>query len=213
MTWKVIDAPVGTLACDTYDSVNEQQAKNLFADGYRAIGRYCQDLSASELEVLTSAGLGVFFILEGLAHDTRPTGALGGNIATQGVGRLRGFGVPPGVTVAGDIEGEGRLPSDWIDFCNGEASVTASLGCLPCGYFGEGVGLSGIEIYRTAFTRYWQGGSRVVDRHGFIAEPASGWCVLQGRPFDIKRPDGLAIDVDVLWQDYRGRTITLMVEG
>ncbi len=213
MSWKIIDAPIGTLACDCYEPVSASQAKNLYKDDFRAIGRYCQDVTQAELQWLTGEGLGVFFILEGLAEATRPTASLGASIASQGVARIRSFGTPTGVTVCGDLEGEGKLPADWIDFGNAEAAAIKSLGDLPCGYYGEGLGLTSSEVSNMAWPRYWKSGSRVSDRFGYIAEPSRGWCMIQGVPFDIARPDGLKIDVDIIWQDFRTNTITLMVEG
>lgn len=213
MTWRIIDAPVGTLACDCYSTPSAAQAQSLYADGYRAIGQYAHLVTARSVEECTAAGLGVFFILEGLAAASIPTTVLGQRIAEDGRQHLRALGVPQGVTIAGDLEGEQRLPADWIDFGNTECAIIKAGGDLPLGYYGEGLGLTSAEIQSMAWPRYWKSGSRVKDRFGYFAEPSRGWCVVQGSPFDIARPDGLEIDVDVLWHDYHGNGITLLVEA
>lgn len=211
MAWKIIEAPIGTKGCDAYESVSQAQAKSLRADGFEAIGRYVENVTQQELEGLTAAGLGVWFIIQGLAAGTTPGAALGGQMVSAGLTRLHSFGVPTGVTVFGDLEGDGRAHSDWIAFGNGQADAISTFRDIPGGYIGEGIGLTSRELYALRFVRYWKSGSRVVDRFDELAEPACGWTAVQGIPFDIARHDGLQIDVDVLWRDYRGRGITLLV--
>jgi hypothetical protein len=211
MAWKIVEAPVGAKACDAYESVTAAQAKSLRADGFEAIGRYVEGVTQQELEWLTAAGLGVWFIIEGLASGTAPSAALGGQMVSAGLTHLHSLGVPSGVTVFGDLEGDGRASSDWIAFGNAEADAISTFKDIPGGYIGEGIGLTSRELYALRFVRYWKSGSRVVDRFDELAEPACGWAAIQGIPFDIARPDGLQIDVDALWRDYRGRAITLLV--
>jgi hypothetical protein len=210
-TFVVRDARPGTKACDTLSHVTLAQAQALRGDGFELLWLYASVVTAEDLAAATGAGLEVGFVLEGLATATEPTADLGSRMAHAAAGRLRSLGVPPGVTLFSDLEGAGRAPQAWIEFANAAADATSGLGDIPGAYIGAGTGLTSAEIYGLRTVRYWKGGSRVVDRNGQLAEPSCGWCVVQGFPIDYMHPaSGLEIDLDVVWQDYAGRTAAVI---
>lgn len=142
---------------------------------------------------------------------TTPDAALGTSMATSATTKLRALGVPAGATIFSDVEGGPHLPTDWASYCNAHAGVVHAAGDVPGGYFGFGSALTSHEMYAMAMTRYGHGASRLQDRFGQIAEPACGFCWEQGRPLDILHSSGIRIDVGALWEDFRGRRVSLVV--
>lgn len=210
MTFIVQEARVGLKACDTLSHLSLGQAKALRADGFEAIFLYPAIVTAADLDAATGAGLEVGFVMEGLATGTMPTADLGARMAKAAVARLASLGVPTGVTVFIDLEGDGRPHTAWIDFANAAGDALSGLGEIAGGYIGEGLGLTSLELFALRVHRYWKGASRVLDRNGVLAEPTCGWCVVQGFPTDTPHASGLTIDVDVLWRDYASRSVTLI---
>jgi hypothetical protein len=197
-------------AFDTFGHITADQAKAMATDGYRAAGLYTAVCDAADLANCTSNGIGVHFIFEGLAKTTEPTPALGITQATAGIGTMRALGVPPGATYSADLEGDGRIFSDWIEYADSIASLVNKGMDISSSYIGEGTGLTSLELYQLSCVRYWKGASRVLDRHGELAEPSCGWAAIQG-PIDVTHASGLHYDQDVLWLDYRSRSFSLVV--
>ena len=142
-----------------------------------------------------------------------PTAELGARQAASGVAKLASLGVPNGATIAGDLEGTGHDPGQWIAYSDAESRTIFAAKHIPAAYIGEGIGLTSLELHRLAAVRYWKGASRVQDKTGQFAEPPEGWCTFQGMPFDVKLSTGLEVDLDALWQDYLGRSFSLIVAG
>jgi hypothetical protein len=212
--YKIVEASGAiTKACDTLSHVTLSQAAALRGDGFEAMGLYADIVTAEDLAVVTGAGMGVWFFLEGLASTTTPTAELGSRQATNGVRRMRALGVPAGATYITDLEGSGpaQTPKAWIEYGNASAKAVQALGDISGGYFGAGQGLTSKEMFAMAFIRYAKGCSQIKDRFGEFAEPACGWCVVQAFPDNFDHKSGLQIDGDALWQDFYRRAITLVV--
>jgi hypothetical protein len=209
MTYRVIQAhPM--LACDTYGGVPSAEAAHQLALDFGAVGLYPAVTTSEELAWVTDAGMGVWWILEGLAATTTPTAAIGQAIAENAVRRLTSFGVPAGATVFVDLEDASGPVSGknegWIALADAAATVLTNAGHICGVYVGVGLGLDAAQLYDLKATRYWRSASRVL-------EPACGYCLEQGRPVDVKHPSGVQIDYDAIWEDFRGRTISLVVAG
>lgn len=207
----LLTAPPCTKACDIFGPVTAAQAKALAADGFRAIGLYAAVVTAETLAACLDAGLGIFWVLEGLASSTVPTAALGESQARTSIARVRALGSLAGATVSSDLEGTQGTPAAWTAYADAAAHATSQLADIPAAYVGAGIGLTSAELYALAAVRYGKGASRVLDRYWAYAEPACGWSWVQGNPVNWKHPgSGLTIDVGVLWPDYRGRSFTLL---
>lgn len=211
-TFVVRDARPGAKACDMFSHITPSQAKALRADGFELVFLYAELVTAADLDAAAQAGLAVGFVMEGLGVTTQPSAALGTRMAQTAIARLRGLAIPSGVTLFSDLEGEGRPTGAWIDYANAAADTTEGLGDIAGAYVGAGLGLTSQELYALRVHRYWKSGSQVLDRNGQHAEPSCGWCVVQGTPLDYAHAQsGLKIDLDVVWEDYAKRSITVAV--
>jgi len=207
MGYKILTPATYLKACDHFGHVLRGQADALVADHYQAIGLYPAACDENDLLACTAAGLGVWWILEGLATSTIGTVSLGATLARSGVDKVRSWGVPAGDTYFADLEGEGRPVQSWIDLAIGAGKVIETERSVAGAYIAEGTGLSAAQLYALPQTRYWKGAARV-------PEPECGWCMVQGFPIDqMHAGAGMAIDFDALWQDYHGRAVTLVVAG
>jgi hypothetical protein len=207
---KIVQAGIGIRGADTFSPVSAVEAKALFADCYRAIGLYASVTSPETIANCLGAGLGIWWILEGVAASTVPTAAIGQAQAVAAMTRLHGLGVPLGYTLSSDLEGRANSPQAWIDYGNAIGWATKIAGNIPAMYCGAGIGLTSAELMAMAPTRYWKSASKVVDRFAAYAEPSCGWATVQGSPLDIVE-GGLQIDVDFIFHDYEGRTFSLVV--
>lgn len=213
MSYRIIQAPAGKMACDTFGGIPSPSAAVALALDFAAVGLYPATENCEEsLAYATGAGMGVWFILEGLSESTMPTAQVGASLASHAVGLISGWGVPQGYTLATDMEGPQPNAHDgWIAMADAAADVVQRVHSLSMAYAGFGVGLTSAEWYQLKCTRYYKSGSQVRDRFGQLAEPECGWAVVQGQPFNVTHPSGVKIDYDALWEDYRGRSITLVV--
>ena len=208
-TYKVIEAPPGIKVFDTISHITGQQAVDLKKAGFDLAMLYAEVVSAGDLLALTAAGIMVGFIQEGLAAKTVPTADLGKTMGSFCSGRLRNLGVPQGVSISIDLEGDGRPPEAWLDFGNGSADAMEMLGDLPGLYIGEGCGLTSEQLYSFHGFPYWKGMSRVTDAAGNLAEPKCGWAMVQQYPDDLVIA-GVRVDVSVLGKDYWNRTFNVI---
>ena len=207
---KVVAAPIGARACDVFGPVSTGQARALYVDCFRAVGLYAAVVTPETIANCLGAGLGIWWILEGLAASTTPTAAIGATQATAAIARLRGLGMPVGATLSSDLEGRPNTATSWIAYGNAIGMVTKLAGDLPAMYVGAGIGLTSAELFGMSPTRYWKSASKILDRFGAYAEPACGWCAVQGSPLDVAEGT-LRVDVDFLFHDYFGRCFTLVV--
>jgi hypothetical protein len=214
MTYRIITArPM--FACDTFGGIPSASAAVALARDFGAVGLYpgAGNCEAS-LAYATGAGMGVWFILEGLEETTMPSAQVGASLASHAVGLISGWGVPQGYTLATDMEGPQPNAHDgWIALADVAADVVQRAHSLSMAYAGFGVGLTSQEWYRLKCTRYYKSGSQVKDRFGAFAEPECGWAVVQGQPFNVWHSSGVVLDYDSLYEDYQGRAITLVVSG
>jgi hypothetical protein len=212
VTYRIIEASP-CWACDTFGGIPSALAARALARDFRAVGLYPAAPNCREsLAYATEAGMGVWLILEGLAATTMPTAQIGASFAARATGLVSGWGVPQGYTLATDMEGpQPNAHEGWIALADAAADVVQAAHSISAAYAGFGVGLTSAEWYELKSTRYYKSGSRVVDRFGLIAEPECGWAMVQGQPFNVRHPSGVVLDLVALWEDYEGRSITLVV--
>ena len=192
---------------DTISHITAPEAVALKADGFDGIFLYAETATQADIDNALGAGLLVAFVMYSPTPGYQPSATLGAEMATSACAHLKTLNVPAGVSLFVDLESMGGAPADKIAHANAAADVIAAQGFLPGAYIGAGVGLTSMELYRLHVVRYWKSGSMVLDRNGQYAEPGCGWCVVQGMPFNQQVPGGPEVDVDAVWQDYRGRTI------
>lgn len=206
---KTAESPYVVKAFDTLSHVGLPQAQALSKLGFSVALLYANTATLDDIENCAASGLGIAFILEGLAASTQPSNALGASNATGALNRLAWMGIPKGFSLMIDLEGNGHEAADWIAYATGASQAASAAGAKPGYYVGEGIGLTSAELYALPGFPYWKGLSRVVDRHGMLAEPVCGWAVVQSYPDDLI-VGGTQVDVDIVGKDYRGRTLTVV---
>lgn len=214
MTFKIVStdaiSPQIALAFDRYGHVGAEEAKALKAFGFGLGWLYADVVTVDDILNVTSNGMALGFVLTGLGRNTVPTAEIGSNMGMGASRRLRGLGVPSGLSIPIDLEGEGRLVQDWIAFANGAADGIKSMGDKPGFYIGEGLGLTSDELFALRGLPYWKGMSRVEDAKKNLAEPKCGWAMVQQYP-DDRIIGGIQVDVSVVGKDYWNRSFDVLV--
>jgi hypothetical protein len=211
MNYSVATPTPGSRWADTISHITATEAAALVADKFTGVFLYAEQVTQSDIDLALSAGLQVAFVMFSPAPGYQPSAALGASMATVACQKLRALNLPAGLTLFIDLESMGGLPADKIAHANAAAAVIVKMGFIAGGYIGAGVGLTSAELYALLVTLYWKSGSIVLDRNGQHAEPGCGWAVVQGMPFDYKVPGGgPEVDLDVVWEDYRGRTVVVL---
>ncbi len=175
-----------TWGCDTLQTVTPPEFAELAARGVVWRAGYIEKTSAEELAEQLAAGIAFCPV----------TYALDFNAAAH-VAKLQALGIPKGVTVFLDIEGQNLDPTVLINKINAWAFSIRQAGYDPGMYVGAGCPLNDAQLYALDVDRYWHSVSRVPD------PKVRGCCVRQIRPNDVK-PTGLDIDVDIVEPDYEG---------
>ena len=152
---------------------------------------YIEKTTAAELQAQLAAGIAFLPV----------TYALDFNAASH-VAKLQALGIPKGVTIFLDIEGQNLDPTVLIGKINAWAFSIRQAGYDPGMNVGAGCPLSDAQLYALDVDRYWHSCSRVPD------PKVRGCCVRQLRPNDVT-PTGLDVDVDVVEPDYEGDVPTL----
>jgi hypothetical protein len=199
-------ALAGNLCIDV-DEPLDAATCTLFANyGVRGVWRYLSDVTTSELAIITSAGLLLFFVNHSRLPGWLPTAAEGTLDAKRDLADFARLGVPVGVHVFFDLEGVGGdSPSNLIAHLNAWAAAVKAAGYIPGLYVGDQSLLTSAQLYGLPDVHlYWHSGSRVVDIAGAEAGPACGWSVYQGSIFDVKI-FGVEIDWDFVGGDFQGR--------
>lgn len=208
MNYATIDPKPRSKYADTVAHISATEAHALRADGFDGIFLYAEQVTQADIDNALGAGLQVAFVMFSPTPGYQPSAQLGAQMATSACAHLKSLSVPAGVSLFIDLESMGGVAADKIAHANAAADVIAAQGFLPGAYVGAGVGLTSVELYALRVVRYWKSGSKVLDRNGQYAEPGCGWCVVQGMPFNQQIPNGgPLVDIDAVWQDYRGRTI------
>lgn len=189
--------PLYTKLIDSFSPIAAAPAEALKAAGVNAVGRYLENLTVSERDLLFAAGLGLLLLSEA------PTGPLtkeyGHQRAAYLVTRTNALGAPRGINVMIDLEGQHGAHADVIDYVNALASDLEAAGFVPLAYIGAGQSLSGAELYALPSVHlYWRGGSLG------MPEPNCGFAMWQIPPLE-QRVGGIVVDMSMTGADLRGR--------
>lgn len=195
---RVVQADVGMRGFDTVAKIDHPRAEALRSAGFDFAVRYLGKLSLAELKDIVGAGLGCMAVTYANRFD-----------GLMAVAELRVLGMPQGATVWLDAEDVPMKPLELQRAINAWANALRAAGYDPGLYVGSGVGLTSAELYSLGVDRYWHSLSRVLDRHGQLAEPGVGWCMHQLYP-SVQRA-GVLVDVDVIQQDYKARVPSMVM--
>lgn len=172
-------------------------------NGFVWLGAYLEVLTAEYVARVHSFGYGIHPICEARVVDLDAT--LGHESALIELGRARNLQIPASVHLVIDLEDtHGTLDNvaSYVDAFS-EDFDHARFGSEL--YVAEFQPFDGHQLYhRPWVTRYWSGASR-------NPEPDCGYTVFQGLPIEYAAPwaAGAKIDMDIIWQDRRGRTPVL----
>lgn len=174
-----------------------KQLAALKASGIDFIVLYLGAVSADGVAAILAAGLAFMPCTYADRFDGATT-----------VDQMRALGMPAGCTVWLDIEGlpicpPAIDPQVLIAKVNAWCDAVAAAGFMPGVYIGSPQPLTSAELYALHAVRYWRAPSRVMDRHGQLAEPACAWCMFQAWPSRMWA--GVWVDVDFVYEDYRSR--------
>ena len=195
---RVVDCPVGAVGVDSLpfsQAGTPEQAQALKASGVDFIALYLGVATEQQTRAALDAGLLVF----GVTLANRYDGQRSAEQANQ-------LGLPAGCALFLDLEGRPAYDTpaaSLIAAINAWADAVAAVGYVPGIYVGSPQPLTTDELTRLHVVRYWRAPARVVDRHGALAEPAPGWCMVQAWP-SVTR-GGVFVDVDFAYQDFKGR--------
>jgi Domain of unknown function (DUF1906) len=163
----VFTAPDGQMGFDCDHALTADECK-LFVDAsYAFVVRYVprttrhpQDLTADEVDVILTSGLGLMVVQHVEAADPPwwvPSGEKGGNYGATASRESIACGIPSGVSVWCDLEGvDPHAPASAVlDYCTRWFKCVAAAGFLPGLYVGYNPGLSPSQLYSLPFTHYW----------------------------------------------------------
>jgi hypothetical protein len=212
MNYETYTPTPGSKWCDTIAHITAGDASALAAAKFEGVFLYAETATQADIDNALAAGLGVAFVMYSPNPGYQPSASLGQQMAAAACARLKSLSIPGGVSLFVDLETMGGQPADKIAHANAAGDIITAQGFLAGAYIGSGVGLTSLELYDLHVVRYWHSCSRILDRNGELAEPACGWCTLQGNPTNYRVPGGPEVDVDVVWQDYEGRSIVAIKE-
>lgn len=180
------------------------QALAFKAAGAHGVYGYLGVINKTRVGYILDAGLA--FLAVGLA------GRFDGPAMVQ---QLSGIGATQGLTTCFDLEGLEAFHADPVAYA---AKINAGADVLNVNftsglYVGSPQPFTSKELWLLHVNRgYWRGQGRIVDRFGplSLAEPTKcGWCAYQCYPSVMR--GGVSVDVDMITEDYLGRTPYWMV--
>jgi Domain of unknown function (DUF1906) len=185
---------VGARGCDCVTLLDGHLAEGLAASGrVDFVVQYLGSVTAAGLQEITQSGLSVLLVTYADVWDPART-----------VNELTSLGYPKGCTAWLDVEGvKNTTAATLIADINAWATSVSMSGWQPGLYVGANSLLTSDELTKLAVVRYWRGMSRVTDRTGILAEPASGYCCTQ--LFPTQTVAGVSVDINVIGQDWEGR--------
>ncbi len=196
---KVIDAPLFALGVD---SVADPSDALLANPRFSVVTGYLGSVTPRSLARILSAGK----LFSPVTYGGWRPNTLD---PARTVSQLHALAIPAQVTAWLDLEAQPGPYQDIIAAIDRWAAGISAAQYIPGLYVGAGHLLTTLELQKLLVYRYWQGCSRLQDRFGVIAEPTSGFCGKQMYPND-QVIDGTDVDVDVYFQDFKGRVATLV---
>ena len=217
LSGSITSAPAG-LGFDTATTVTQQQAEQLFAQGYKFAARYLNRstgvpdepsgaLSVGEAQLLLGAGLGLTLVQYG-DNELVPSSSGGTKVGKAAAANAMTLGFPRGGTVWCDIEFKPQaVPSSsqtTIEYINAWAAAVASGGYKPGLYVGTNIPLSSSELYQslTQIASYWKAASITP----WVA--SRGFQMIQGLSFSTA---GIHIDPDIACYDNKHDRFQLLM--
>ena len=200
---KAESAWVGARGVDCVTLLDGHLSEGLAASGKcDFVVQYLGSVNAAGLQEIAQSGLAVMVVTYADVWNPEST-----------VAELKAIDYPAGCTVWLDVEGVNATfgSSTLISNVNTWAAAVSAAGWQPGLYVGANALLTSSELTALAVVRYWRGMSRIVDRNGALAEPASGFCCTQLYP--TQTIAGVSVDVDVIGQDWQGRLPTWCVSS
>jgi hypothetical protein len=208
---KAVDMKVGQVVVDSLpfsQAGTLGQARVMMLHNVAAFVGYLGVINKSRLDAVMDAGLG--FIPVTLAGEYKDG-------PEDEVGQLKALGLPPRTTVFLDVEGMSAFKADpptLIAAINAWADRINACGFIAGLYLGNPQPLTEDELWALRVTRYWKGQGACRDRFNKLAEPRGcGWCMVQYWPsaFIGEPPNNTWVDYNMVGQDYKGRTPTMVV--
>ncbi len=155
----------GAWGFDCNATVSPKVAKRFKDAGYSFVVRYVRrsqhhdfDISASEMDGILEAGLGLMLVQHVAAPGWSPTKILGQSYGAIAGVEAHNIGYPSGATLWCDLEGvaDSASPSEVIDYLNSWHEMAREMGYTPGLYVGDSCGLTATELYkRLRFKAYW----------------------------------------------------------
>ena len=203
MNLRVQKLAPNVLGVDTVAKLSPPQLRALKDRGYVFRAGYIDELSQQEVLDVVSNGLGLLPLT--YAKEFSPDHTLE---------RLRLLGLPMGAHVVLDLEAVAAdTTADALKLTvNAWGRGIMNGGYFPTLYVGSQEIFTSQELTSLEVFRYWAGCSKLLDRNGAIAEPARGYSLIQGRPFNVDLlGDGTLFDVDFAREDYQGDVFSVVV--
>jgi len=207
-------AQVGDVVLDSYPFSVATEGHEPIVRAWRAAGvkgfaGYLGHMTPEKVRAVVDGGL-LFtpVTVAGEYHDG----------AVDEIFQLRALGIPAGVHVWLDVEGEivwnaGKDPKKLAAvkaLIEGWNRDIARAGYRPAMYVGVPQPFTSAELYAFSAERYWHGQGSVRDRKGNLAEPfrdfgaCRGWNMIQAAPSQVL--GGVPVDFNMVFGDYKGQT-------
>ncbi len=217
----VRDIPDASRGFDANQRLTTATAQAAKDKGYSFVVRYVRrvvphafDLDAVEAANILSVGLGLL-VVQHVESETswEPSWDKGRDNGHVAVVETAGAGLPPGATVACDLEGVAHDadPEQVIQYCNRWYDAVKAGGFLPALYVGWHCGLTAEQLYkRLRFQRYWGALNLNADEFPIVR----GLCMKQHEEKPGDRPTGISfpIDTDTTMLDKLGGRLTMVVQ-
>lgn len=210
MSIRTLEAGARGIDCNTELTAGTVRA---IADhGYQFVLRYVPrvttrhgDLTASELDLIRDAGLGVMAVQHVEPGEWYPTGLKGIVYGTTAAKRCLTLGVARGTSVWCDLESVAKdaAPVDVIAFCNQWEKPVKDAGYRPGLYVGWQCGLSPKDLYyKLRVANYWSAYNLNADE--FPAVRGVQMRQREAHPVDIPPGVHFPIDVNIVTGDALG---------
>lgn len=191
-------APLFSRVVDTLSPISSFEAAALKSIGVAAVGRYLENLSPTERDVLFQAGLAILPLSKAPASPLNA--AFGASHADFLLQKAIALEVPLGVHVMVDFESQNGNHVDITAYDEALTATIAKPGYIPFAYIGQPEPLSASELFLLPDVHlYWRGGS------SSIPEPDCGFAMWQIPPLDQTLVARLRVDMSITGADRRGR--------
>lgn len=184
------------LGIDCVTQLSAADCSALAGLGIRFAGRYLGHIPAAELDAILDSSLQLLCI-GGDARTSDWSAQTGASDAATTLAAAKALGLPGGVTIFLDLEGDGMTADGVNAYALAWARAIQAGGYLSGLYAGSGCPLDGAALYELPVTAYWAPCTPYYS-------PSCGFQVVQAHPGD-QTFAGLEVDFDLIQADYKGR--------